>query len=196
MSGSVCINRLRRSAKVPYYLRKRLTDLSINIVMLVFLFVTLMPIGWMLFSSVKNSTDIAIGRIGLSRNIEGHTEIHWENYVDLWKNVNFGLYLRNSVVICGTTVVIAMTLSTLAAYALSRFKFPGSDLFSNAILATQMIPALMYLIPLYIMFIKFTMLTGLPLKGTFWGLILIYSAFFTPFSIWILRGFFDAIPVE
>lgn len=181
---------------MPYYLRKRLTDLSINIVMLVFLFVTLMPIGWMLFSSVKNSTDIAIGRIGLSRNIEGHTEIHWENYVDLWKNVNFGLYLRNSVVICGTTVVIAMTLSTLAAYALSRFKFPGSDLFSNAILATQMIPALMYLIPLYIMFIKFTMLTGLPVKGTFWGLILIYSAFFTPFSIWILRGFFAAIPVE
>lgn len=126
----------------------------------------------------------------------GHLLIRFSNYVDMWRNVNFGLYLRNSLIICGFTMLFAMVLSTLAAYALSRFRFPGSDLFSNAILATQMIPAIMYLIPLYIMFVKFTLLTGIPVKGTFWGIILIYSAFFTPFSIWILRGFFAAIPKE
>jgi len=54
----------------------------------------------------------------------------------------------------------------------------------------------MYLIPLYIMFVKFNEITGIPLKGTFPGIILIYSAFFIPFSIWILRGFFAAIPKE
>ena len=59
-----------------------------------------------------------------------------------------------------------------------------------------MIPAIMYLIPLYIMFIKFAEVTGVPLMGTFPGIILIYSAFFIPFSIWILRGFFAAIPKE
>ena len=181
---------------MPYYVKKRIMDVCISIVMLMFLAVTLLPIGWMVFSSFKSSTDIAIGRVGLSRNLEGKTEIHWDNYVDMWKNVNFGLYLKNSLFICGTTMVLAMILSTLAAYALSRFKFPGDDLFSNTILATQMIPALMYLIPLYIMFIKFTIMTSIPVKGTYWGLILIYSAFFTPFSIWILRGFFAAIPVE
>lgn len=181
---------------MPYYVKKRIMDICISIVMLMFLAVTLLPIGWMVFSSFKSSTDIAIGRVGLSRNLEGRTEVRWNNYVDMWKNVNFGLYLKNSLIICGTTMVFAMILSTLAAYALSRFRFPGSDLFSNTILATQMIPALMYLIPLYIMFVKFTIMTGIPVKGTFWGLILIYSAFFTPFSIWILRGFFAAIPVE
>ena len=127
---------------------------------------------------------------------QGHLLVRFSNYVDMWKNVNFGLYLRNSLIICGFTMLFAMVFSTLAAYALSRFRFPGSDLFSNAILATQMIPAIMYLIPLYIMFVKFTILSGIPVKGTFWGMILIYSAFFTPFSIWILRGFFAAIPKE
>ena len=65
-------------------------------------------------------------------------------------------------------MVFAMVFSTLAAYSLSRFRFPGSDVFSNTILATQMIPAIMYLIPIYIMFVKFTLMTGIPVKGTYW----------------------------
>ncbi|MDD4179705.1 MAG: carbohydrate ABC transporter permease [Candidatus Margulisbacteria bacterium] len=181
---------------MPYYLRKRIIDIIISIIMLIFLGLTLLPVGWMIFSSLKSSSDIAIGRVGLSRNLTGQVEVHWDNYVDMWKNVNFGLYLKNSLIICGSTMFLAMILSTLAAYALSRFKFPGSDLFSNTILATQMIPAIMYLIPLYIMFVKFTIMTGIPIKGTYLGLILIYSAFFVPFSIWILRGFFASIPKE
>ena len=181
---------------LPYYVKKRIVNIIISAIMLIMLAITLLPVGWMVFSSLKSSTDIAIGRVGLSRNLAGQPVVHWENYVDMWKNVNFGLYLKNSLIICGSTMVLAMIFSTLAAYALSRFRFPGSDLFSNAILATQMIPAIMYLIPLYIMFVKFTVLTGIPVKGTFTGIILIYSAFFIPFSIWILRGFFASIPKE
>jgi multiple sugar transport system permease protein len=181
---------------MPYYVKKRVVDIVISIIMLMFLALTLLPIGWMVFSSLKSSTDIAIGRVGLSHNLEGKVELRWSNYVDMWKNVNFGLYLKNSIIICGATMFFAMVFSTLAAYALSRFRFPGSDLFSNATLATQMIPAIMYLIPIYIMFVKFTLLTGIPVKGTYWGIILIYSAFFLPFSIWILRGFFASIPNE
>ncbi len=127
---------------------------------------------------------------------KGHLLVRFYNYIDMWKNVNFGLYLRNSLVICGFTMLFAMVFATFAAYALSRFRFPGSDLFSNAILSTQMVPMIMYLIPIYIMFVKFTMLSGIQVKGTFPGLILIYSAWFLPFSIWILRGFFAAIPKE
>jgi multiple sugar transport system permease protein len=126
----------------------------------------------------------------------GHSIVRWRNYVDMWHNIDFGLYLRNSLIICGISMLIAMTFATMAAYSFSRFKFPGADLFGNLILATQMIPAIMYLIPIYIMFVKFNELTGIPLKGTFPGIILIYSAFFIPFSIWILRGFFAAIPKE
>jgi len=134
--------------------------------------------------------------VGWGKLKSGHIVIRWRNYVDMWYNIDFGLYLRNSLIICGISMIIAMIFATMAAYAFSRFRFPGSDLFGNLILATQMIPAIMYLIPLYIMFVKFNELTGIPLKGTFPGIILIYSAFFIPFSIWILRGFFAAIPKE
>lgn len=181
---------------MPYYVKKRIVDVIISIMMLIMLAVTLLPVGWMVFSSLKSSTDIAIGRVGLSRNVDGKVEVHWDNYVDMWKNVNFGLYLRNSLIICGFTMFFAMVFATFAAYALSRYRFPGDDWFSNATLATQMIPMIMYLIPIYIMFVKFTMLTGIPVKGTFPGIILIYSAWFLPFSIWILRGFFASIPKE
>ncbi len=134
--------------------------------------------------------------LGFSKIREGHFVIRWRNYVDMWYNIDFGLYLRNSLIICGISMIVAMVFATLAAYVFSRFRFPGSDLFGNLILATQMIPAIMYLIPIYIMFVKFNDVTGVPIKGTFPGIILIYSAFFIPFSIWILRGFFAAIPSE
>jgi multiple sugar transport system permease protein len=88
-----------------------------------------------------------------------------------------------------------MLIATITAYALVRFDFPGKRFLSTAILSTQMIPAVMTLIPVYIMFIKFTEVTGIPVKGTYWGLIFVYSAFFLPFSIWILRGFFASIPI-
>ncbi len=127
---------------------------------------------------------------------KGHFLVRFNNYIDMWKSVNFGLYLRNSIIICGITMFVAMIFATFAAYALSRFRFPGSDLFSNTILATQMIPMIMYLIPIYIMFVRFTAMSGIQVKGTFPGIILIYSAWFLPFSIWILRGFFAAIPKE
>jgi len=127
---------------------------------------------------------------------KGHLIVRWRNYVDMWKNIDFGLYLRNSIIICGIATILAMALATLAAYSLSRFRFPGNKQFSLGILATQMIPALMYLIPLYVTFFKITQFTNIPITGTYYGIILVYSAFFVPFSIWILRGFFAAIPVE
>jgi multiple sugar transport system permease protein len=126
----------------------------------------------------------------------GHLVISWANYIDMWRNVDFGLYLRNSFFICGLAMAFAMVFATLAAYALSRFDFPGSKSFSMIILATQMVPGIMFLIPTYSNFVKLTEMSGLPIKGTYYGIIFVYSVFFIPFSVWILRGFFAAIPVE
>lgn len=127
---------------------------------------------------------------------QGHLVISWVNYYDMWKNVDFGLYLRNSFIICGISTIFAMIFATLTAYAVSRFDFPGSRLFSIGILATQMVPMIMFLIPIYSNFVKITEFTGIPIKGTFYGMIFVYSGFFIPFSIWILRGFFAAIPID
>jgi len=144
--------------------------------------------------SVFNENDKKVEQTSSAR--MGHLIISWINYFDMWRNVDFGLYLRNSFFICGMSMIFAMVFATLAAYALSRFDFPGSKVFSMAILATQMVPGIMFLIPTYSNFIKVTELTSLPIKGTFYGMIFVYSAFYIPFSIWILRGFFAAIPAE
>lgn len=135
----------------------------------------------------------------------------WRNYIDMWPNVDFWKYLKNSLIICGITMIIAMILSTMTAYSLVRFDFPGKRIFSTSILVTQMIPSIFYLIPIFMLFniIKdqtaaweFMKLicgedyNGIMIKGSYPGLIFIYSAWFLPFSIWILRGFFAAIPVD
>lgn len=126
----------------------------------------------------------------------GHRLVMVENYADLWKNIDFGLYLKNSIIISGFTMLFAMILATLASYALVRFNFPGNKIFGVSILATQMIPQIMYLIPIFIMFKWVSDVSGISVQGTHGGLTFIYTAFFVPFSIWILRSFFASIPVE
>ena len=132
--------------------------------------------------------EIATGKIGIPNN--------FANYVEMWQRVEFFKYFKNSVIVCGTTTLIALFIATFAGYAVSRFKFPGSGIFGAAVLATQMVPGIMFLLPLYLMFIKIQDTLGIRIINTYAGLIIVYSAFFIPFSIWILRGFFAGIPRE
>jgi len=83
-----------------------------------------------------------------------------------------------------------MMLSSAAAYAFSRFRFPGKGGFMMSFLVTQMFPGTMMIIPLYVIF------SNLGLINTFQGLILAYSITALPFNIWNLKGFFDTIPKE
>jgi len=153
--------------------------------------ISLFPIYWMIVNSLKTNQEILTGR-----NIFFVNTPRWRNYVDLWRNINFGLYLRNSFIVCSVTTFFAIILSTLAGYSLSRFKFLGKRVINDSILATQMVPGIVFLIPIYLMFVKFHQLTNIQLIGTFPGLIFVYSTFFVPFSVWILQGFFASIPVE
>lgn len=103
---------------------------------------------------------------------------------------DFFLWLWNSLMIVLTTAVIGVILSASAAYAFSRFKFPGRGPGLVFLLTTQMIPAGMLLLPLYVM------LSRLKLINTYLGLIIAYSVSAVPFSIWILKGYFDTIPPD
>jgi multiple sugar transport system permease protein len=136
-------------------------------------------------------------RLGSSGQVPvGSLYIHWRNYIDLWRNIPFGTYLSNSLSVCLMVMLISMTLASMAGYALARFKFLGRDLFGYTILTTQMVPGIMFLIPIYILFTKVNEVTGIKIVGSYWGLVVLYSAFYVPFTIWILRGFFAAIPKE
>ena len=103
---------------------------------------------------------------------------------------DFFLWLWNSLLITLTTATIGLILASTAAYAFSRFKFPGRAPGLIFLLTTQMIPAGMLLLPL------FRMLANLKLLNTYLGLIIAYSVTSVPFSIWILKGYYDTIPID
>jgi len=103
---------------------------------------------------------------------------------------DFFLWLWNSLLITLTTATIGVILSASAAYAFSRFKFTGRSAGLIFLLTTQMIPAGMLLLPLYMM------LTRLKLINQYLGLVIAYSVSAVPFSIWLLKGYFDTIPPD
>ena len=159
-----------------------------TIVVWIFVILALFPIVWMAITSLMTQGDIATGKFGIPNN--------FGNYKEMWESVDFFNYFKNSVIVCGITTAIALLIATFAGYATARFKFPGSNIFGAAVLATQMVPGIMFLLPLYLVFIKIQDATGIRIINTYGGLILVYSAFYIPFSIWILRGFFASIPTE
>ncbi|OHD73214.1 MAG: ABC transporter [Spirochaetes bacterium RBG_16_67_19] len=111
-----------------------------------------------------------------------------ENYRVLLSDTDFLLWLWNSTVITASTAVIGVILAASAAYAFSRWKFPGRNPAMVFLLATQMIPAAMLMVPLYILAVRTGMI------GTYRGLVLVYCVTAIPFSIWILKGYYDTIP--
>lgn len=171
-----------------YNKRKKIIDIISNIILWIFVFLAIAPIIWMVVTSLMTQGEIATGKLGMPNN--------FGNYLEMWKNVNFFQYFKNSVIVCGFTTLIALSIATLAGYAVSRFNFPGSGIFGATVLATQMVPGIMFLLPLYLLFIKIQDSLGIRLINTYAGIIIVYSAFFIPFSIWILRGFFASIPIE
>jgi arabinogalactan oligomer/maltooligosaccharide transport system permease protein len=102
----------------------------------------------------------------------------------------FGRQLFNSIVVSGATTIIGIFLATTAAYAFSRFRFAGRQLFLSSFLVTQMFPATMVMIPLYVL------LDALHLLDTWAGLALVYSTTALPFCVFMLKGYFDTIPTE
>ena len=111
------------------------------------------------------------------------------NYVQVIFEKKFILWLWNSILITLSTAVTGLVLAATSAYAFSRWKFPGRRAGLIFLLSTQMIPAAMMMIPIYIIVAR------LGFINTYRGLILAYSVNSVPFSIWILKGYYDSIPV-
>ena len=171
-----------------YRYRRRLLDRLADLLLIAIILLVLFPIFWMIVNSLRTNQEILTATTLLPQKPQFH------NYRDLWAQVDFGLYFRNSLIVCGVTTLIVSFLATLSGYALARFRFPGADLFGLAVLGTQLIPGILFLLPLYGNFILIKKRLGIPLVGTNFGAIVLYTAFFLPLSLWILRSFFATIP--
>lgn len=103
---------------------------------------------------------------------------------------DFPQWLFNSLIITVGTSLVGLIFAATSAYGFSRFKFPGRGVGLTALLATQLIPATMLLVPILILAIQ------LDLVGTYRGLVIAYAITSVPFSIWILKGYYDTVPIE
>jgi len=102
----------------------------------------------------------------------------------------FGRQLFNSLVVSLATTVLGVALACTAGYAFSRFTFPGRRFGMTALLTTQMFPGVVMAIPLYML------LDAVHLLDSLTGLVLVYSTTSVPFCVWMLKGYFDTIPID
>jgi multiple sugar transport system permease protein len=173
--------------------RNRLTPAQAVLLALTVL-VALFPVYWMVVSSLKTNVELLSGsHLSLLPNLAA---LQLGNYVQMLQVLQFTAYLRNSLVICAVATVAAVGLASLAGFALGYFRFRGSGPYGIAVIATQLLPGILFLLPIYLIFRQIQDATGVQLIDTYQGLILLYIAFFMPLSIWILRGYFSAVPRE
>jgi arabinogalactan oligomer / maltooligosaccharide transport system permease protein len=113
-----------------------------------------------------------------------------KSYVALFTEHPFGRWMFNSTYVALCVTVFATALAATGGYAFSRFKFPGHRAGLTVLLITQMFPATMLLLPMFLMLAK------LHLINSYLGLIAVYSATALPFTIWQMKGYYDTIPRE
>ncbi|NVM96393.1 ABC transporter permease subunit [Arthrobacter wenxiniae] len=117
-------------------------------------------------------------------------------YIEMWQTVPLASYFVNSVIVSSVATVLSLIIAIFASYAISRYNFRGRTVFSTTVLSTQMLPGVLFLLPLFLIFVNINTNFGLQLVGTRTGLIITYLTFSLPFSIWMLAGYFDGIPRE
>jgi len=122
------------------------------------------------------------------------TEPTLRPFVEMWSTVPLARYFANSVVVAGAATVLSVTVAIMAAYAVSRWRFRGRESFRLAVLATQMFPGVLFLLPLFLLFVMVDRLTGLTLVGSRTGLVVTYLTFALPYAIWMLVSYFETIP--
>jgi multiple sugar transport system permease protein len=168
--------------------KRKWNQRALNLLTWAIVVLTLSPVAFMVYASLSDYNDVVTGNM-----LKASFTPHWSNYREMWVNVDFLAFLRNSLIICGLTTLLSTLLASLAAYALARFRFRGNHAFSVAVSTTQVIPGMLFFLPLYMLYIQIDD-AGLPMMNTFHGMIFLYTAMFTPASIWIMRGFFVSIP--
>ena len=159
------------------------------LVVLLLLF-SILPMTWMLLTSVKSQfAALQYPPEWIPRNPS------FEQYARLLSPASeigreFLAYLGNSLWVSFATTVLGVVVAVPAAYAFSRFRFPGRNLLFYSVLVRNMFPAVVFLMPLFIM------MRWLGLVNTHASLILTYLTFGLPLSIWLLKGFYDNIPIQ
>lgn len=116
------------------------------------------------------------------------SEFRWSNFVEMWEKTNFGQALFNSLYVSIASTALGLLLSIPAAYALSRYRFPGKSAYRTFLLMTQMMSPIVLVLGLFRLMVVLGMVNNLN------SLVLTYAAFNMAFTIWMLQSYFSTIP--
>jgi len=149
------------------------------------LVVTLFPFYWMVNTSLKPASEIFLSP-------PTFISSNWslDAYTSLLTQKPLLRFFMNSLIVSAGTTLLSLVLAALAAYGLTRFFPGGATLFVMFLLFTKMLPETLLVIP------YFQLMSDLGLLNTYFALVLAYSSFALPFSVWMLIGFFRSIPRE
>lgn len=173
---------VREESEVRIYEGKAYTLLS-YLTLIVVAVVCLGPLVWMLTTALKGRLDILspVPKLLFTPTLE--------NFYSAFVERDFAIYLQNSIIIALGTMVLCCAVGIPAAYGFSRYKIYGGKHWFFFILSTRMAPGVVIALPLYILLGKFQLL------GTHPAVIIAHTTFICSFVIWLMKGFFDDIPV-
>lgn len=173
--------------------------LLLHTALISFTLISIYPVLWVL--ALAFSGQQSVGIIDLPRDptflerlrgvLPVPAQFSVKNFTEVWTDQPFGTWLWNSVVVSLMTTVLGVFLACTAAYAFSRFRFPGRNAGMLTFLVSQMFPGTLMLIPLFIIIVKW-----LGLGNTYVGLVIVYATTAIPFCVWMLKGYFDTIPID
>jgi len=158
------------------------------VVLVILTIFTAVPIYVMITSSMKSLADVQGAFTWWP------TQITFQPFIDMWSTVPLASYFVNSLIVAGSATILSLVIAVFAAYAVSRYRFKGRSVFTTTVLSTQMFPGVLFLLPLFLIFVNINQAVGIQLVGTRFGLVITYLTFALPFSIWMLAGYFDGIP--
>jgi len=150
--------------------------------LIVFGFITFFPVFWMFYTSLKSNQEVMMDTFSLP------SRLHFENYIKAWKTAKIGVYFLNSVVVSVAAVILTTLVAASAAFILSKFKFRMRGFIYSFFIVGMLIPMQTVLVPLFLQMKTLGLLDKLS------SMVLSYTAFCLPMSIFILESFIRSLP--
>jgi len=143
------------------------------------------PYVWMLLTSLKERTELFTMPVR-------YLPQNWtlESYKALLGQTDFLRFMRNSLIVAGSSMITTLLLAVPAGFTLSRHEYRGKPLILSLLISSQFFPSILLVLGLY------PIMRELGLLQNLLGLVIVYAAFVTPFTIWLIKGFFDGVPRE
>jgi multiple sugar transport system permease protein len=149
------------------------------------LFLIALPMLWALLTSLKPKSDVLSFPVTI-----WPTSVTLQSYQTLLLDTMFVRLFLNSLIVAVGTTALVLVVATLGAYGMTRFRFRGAELGAAVILFTYFLPSTIIVIPIYLT------INQMGLADTLLGLVIAYTTFALPFALWMLRLFFQTLPVE